>query len=203
MLASKQYGYSLLEVLLALALATTSLLAVQHLWQGYWQRTQWWQLVTQVSAREAEVVDSLQQLHGKGCVAGLLHGAKQQWRLQLDLGKGCQAYDLRFNGTNGQLQRRRSGGRYTGFVSDVRQLQVRYGLAASDNCAPQMWLEEVSSTQAGRVVLMQISMQLAIKEVGQLLVLPDTWQLEQVQSKQVVWVPVTTLVSLGCGGEQS
>ena len=40
MLAAKQYGYSLLEVLLALALATTSLLAVQHLWQGYWQRTQ-------------------------------------------------------------------------------------------------------------------------------------------------------------------
>ena len=201
MLASKQYGYSLLEVLLALALATTSLLAVQHLWQGYWQRAQWWQLVAQVSARETEVVDSLQQLHGQRCLAGLSHGAKQQWRLQLDLGKGCQVYDLRFNGGNGQLQRRRSGGRYTGFVSDVRQLQVRYGLAAGDSCAPQVWLEEVPSSQAGRVVLMQVSMQLAIKGVGQLLVIPEAWQLEQVQSKQVVWVPVTTLMSLGCGDE--
>ena len=114
MMAAKQYGYSLLEVLLALALATTSLLAVQHLWQGYWQRTQWWQLVAQVSARETEVVDSLHQLHGQRCLAGLLHAAKQQWRMQLDLGKGCQDYDLRFNEANGQLQRRRSGGRYTG-----------------------------------------------------------------------------------------
>ena len=203
MMAAKQYGYSLLEVLLALALATTSLLAVQHLWQGYWQRTQWWQLVAQVSARETEVVDSLHQLHGQRCLAGLLHAAKQQWRMQLDLGKGCQDYDLRFNEANGQLQRRRSGGRYTGFVSDVRQLQVRYGLAVSDSCAPHVWLEEVSSTQAGRVVLMQVSMQLAIKGVGQLLVLPEVWQLEQVQSTQVVWVPVTTLVSLGCSDDRS
>lgn len=202
MLTAKQYGYSLLEVLLALALATTSLLAAQQLWQGYWQRTQWWQLVAQVSVRKIEIVDSLQQLHGQRCAAGLLHGAKQQWRLHLDLGKGCQAYDLRFNETNSQLQRRRSGGRYTGFLSDIRQLQVRYGLAASDGCTPQVWLEEVPSSQAGRVVLMQVSMQLAIKGGGQLLALPEVWQLEQVQSSQVVWVPVTTLVSLGCDGDE-
>ena len=50
-------------------------------------------------------------------------------------------------------------------------------------------------------LLMQVSMQLAIKGVGQLLVIPEAWQLEQVQSKQVVWVPVTTLMSLGCAGD--
>lgn len=198
MLLARQHGYSLLEVLLALALATTSLLAVQSLWQGYWQRTQWWQLVAQVNVRQIEVTESLRQLHDQRCLAGLTQGARQQWRLQLDLGKGCQTYDVRFDVSKGQLQRRRSGGRYSSFISDVRLQEVRYAVAASDACTPQVWLEGVPADEASRVVLIQLSMQLAIKGSGHVTALPQGWQIEQQQAVQVVWAPMTILLSLGC-----
>lgn len=198
MLIARQHGYSLLEVLLALTLVTTSLLAVQTLWQGYWQRTQWWHLVAQVNARQVEVAESLRQLHGQRCLAGLIHGDKQRWRLQLDIGKGCQVYDVRFDFSKGQFQRRRSGGRYTGFISDVRLQEVRYAVATSDACTPQVWLEDVSADEASRVVLMQLSMQLAIKGSGHVTALPQGWQIEQQKTVQVMWVPITTILSLGC-----
>jgi type II secretory pathway pseudopilin PulG len=198
MLIARQHGYSLLEVLLALALATTSLLAVQNLLQGYWQRTQWWQLLAQVNARQVEVAESLRQLHDQRCLAGLIHGDKHQWRLQLDLGKGCQVYDVRFDASKGQLQRRRSGGRYSSFISDVRLQEVRYAVAASDACTPQVWLVEVSADEARRVVLMQLSMLLAIKGSGHVTALPQGWQIEKQQAAQVMWVPMTIILSLGC-----
>lgn len=198
---ARQGGFSLLEVLMALSLAMASLIFVQQLWQSYWHRNQWWQTLAQASAGQREVIDSLASLHANRCANGLTLAGQQSWQLALDLGRGCELFDLRFKPDKQQLQRRREGGRYSAFLHGVRNVQLVYGLANDQTCEPERWLTSVTQELAPRVVLMQIQLQLHVVSGVKPLALPQGWELDMSDNQWSLWVAVNTLLPLGCHHE--
>ncbi len=200
MVLSKVGGFSLLEVVLALAIATSSFIVAQQLAHGLWLRGQWWQTLAQVSARQAEAVSSLVRLHAGYCAAGLARAGEQHWQLRLDQGRGCQLIDMRYNGTKQQLQKRRAGGRYSAFLHAIVDVQVHYALALAGHCQPHRWVTRVAVDDVQRVVLLQVQVNVVVNGVGQPMAVPDDWQWQANDSEPSLQVPVKVLIPLGCQG---
>ena len=149
-------GFSLLEVLLSLALASLLLLAASYLVQMVMQRANWWYSNSEMLMLRQSVIKSFEKLSSQVCEPGLVYGGENYWRWQMRQDDRCQVYDIRHNTSKQQLQKRRLGGRYTGFIDSTRDLQLSYGVAEQGRCAPVRWLPEVNGDLAQQTVLLRL-----------------------------------------------
>lgn len=149
-------GFSLLEVLLSLALASLLLLAASYLVQLVTQRANWWYKSSEMLMLRQSIIKSLANLSTQVCEPGLAYGGATFWRWQMQQGGRCQVYDIRHNKAKQQLQKRRLGGRYTGFVDAIWDFQVTYGIAEQGSCSPGRWLPDVSGELAQQAVVLRL-----------------------------------------------
>ena len=182
-------GFSLLEVLLSLALAGLILLAASYLVQLVTQRAGWWYTTSEMVMLRQSVVKSIEDLSAQVCVPGLVFGGVDYWRWQMQQGGRCQVYDIRHNKDKQQLQKRRLGGRYTGFVDAIWDLQVSYGVAERGGCSPVRWLPEVSGDLAEQTVLLRLQFAVGIEGVITQSFIPDASNEFQQVTNQVLRLP--------------
>jgi len=157
-------GFSLLEVLLGMALASLLLLAASYLVQMVTQRANWWYAASEMVMLRQAVAESIDTLSSQVCAPGLAYGGTDHWRWRMWQAGRCQVYDLRFNKDKKQVQKRRLGGRYSGFVDAIWNLEVSYGVAEQGRCAPGRWLPQVSAENAQQTVLLRLQYEVGIAE---------------------------------------
>lgn len=149
-------GFSLLEVLLGMALASLLLLAASYLVQMVTQRASWWYAASEMVMLRQSVAESIETLSTQACAPGLVYGGTDYWRWHMWRAGRCQIYDVRYHKDRKQLQKRRLGGRYSGFVDAIWSLQVSYGVAEQGRCSPVRWLPQVTADIARQVVLLRL-----------------------------------------------
>ncbi|MDP6190928.1 MAG: prepilin-type N-terminal cleavage/methylation domain-containing protein, partial [Gammaproteobacteria bacterium] len=163
---ARVYGFSLLEVLLSLALASVILLAASQLLQSLIQRANWWQLLSNMVVTRESVVKSFAILAEQVCQPGFIIGEAGHWRWHWrQSGGACQIYDVRFQADKQQLQKRRLGGRYSGFIDSISALTVSYGVSGQGDCVVRQWLPEVNDQLARQTLLLRL--QFAVGVLGQ------------------------------------
>ena len=194
-------GYSLLETLLSLALASVLLLVGSFLVQAVSQRASWWITLSEMIMVRQAVMESISSLGKQVCQPGLMLGGVDSWRWHMDKNGSCQPYDIRFNVNKMQLQKRRAGGRYTGFIDAVSSPKVTYGVAHNNHCNPIRWLPSVSEQIALHVVILRLQFAVGIQAPSPLYGLPSTWWQEQQSDKSKpswLWQPTEMFIRLPC-----
>lgn len=182
-------GFSLLEVLLSLALASLLLLAASYLVQMVTQRANWWYTTSEMVMLRQAVVKSIEDLSQQVCASGLAYGGANYWRWQMSQNGRCQVYDIRHNKAKQQLQKRRLGGRYTGFVDAIWDLQVSYGVAEQGGCSPVRWLPEVSGDLAEQTVLLRLQFAVGIEGAMTQYFMADASNVFEQVTNQVLRLP--------------
>ena len=200
---AKVSGFSLLEVLLSLALASVILLATSQLLQVLIQRANWWQVLSQMVVTRHSVVKSLTTLAEQVCQPGLVIGTNGNWRWHLQQSNTCQIYDVRFRADKQQLQKRRIGGRYTGFIDSISALHVTYGVSGPNDCVVRQWLSEVKDQLAQQTVLLRLQFAVGVPGTPPVYELPVGWHLGNINNLTptddiMVWQTTEVLVSLPC-----
>lgn len=193
-------GFSLLEVLLSLALASAILLAASQLLQALIQRVSWWQLLSQMVITRQAIVKSITNLGDQVCQQGILHGDSNQWRWHLQQSGSCQIYDVRLQTSQQQLQKRRLGGRYTSFIDSISALEVTYGVSAEDDCVVRQWLSQVDYIQGQQTVMLHLKFAVGIQGQPPEYALPNSWYMDNSNSQEKLWQPTEVVLSLPCNG---
>lgn len=193
-----QSGFSLLEVLLSLALASAILLAASQLLQALVHRASWWQLLSQMVVTRQAVVRSIASLGDQVCQAGILHGDSNQWRWHLQQSGSCQIYDMRLQASQQQLQKRRLGGRYTSFIDSIAALEVIYGVTVEDDCVVRQWLAHVDHSQGQQTVMLRLKFAVGIQGQAPEYSLPVGWYVDKSNGQEKLWQPTEVVLSLPC-----
>ncbi|MGB0445872.1 MAG: prepilin-type N-terminal cleavage/methylation domain-containing protein [Pseudomonadales bacterium] len=193
-----QSGFSLLEVLLSLALASAILLAASQLLQALVHRASWWQLLSQMVVTRQAVVRSIANLGDQVCQTGILQGDKSQWRWHLQQSGSCQIYDMRLQASQQQLQKRRLGGRYTSFIDSIAALQVIYGVTGEDDCVVRQWLAHVDHSQGQQAVMLHLRFAVGIQGQAPEYALPVGWYVDKSNGQEKLWQPTEVVLSLPC-----
>lgn len=193
-----QSGFSLLEVLLSLALASAILLAASQLLQALIQRAIWWQLLSQMVVTRQAIVKSIANLGDQVCQAGILHGDSNQWRWHLQQSGSCQIYDMRLQTSQQQLQKRRLGGRYTTFIDSISAIEVTYGVSAEDDCVVRQWRAQVDNSQGQQTVMLRLKFAVGIQGKAPEYALPVGWYVDKSNGQEKLWQPTEVVLSLPC-----
>ena len=193
-----QSGFSLLEVLLSLALASAILLAASQLLQALVHRASWWQLLSQMVVTRQAVVKTIANLGDQVCQAGILQGDKSQWRWHLQQSGSCQIYDMRLQTSQQQLQKRRHGGRYTTFIDSISAIEVTYGVSADDDCVVRQWLAQVDHSQGQQTVMLRLKFAVGIQGQAPEYALPVGWYVDKSNGQEKLWQPTEVVLSLPC-----
>ena len=198
-----QSGFSLLEVLLSLALASAILLAASQLLQALVQRASWWQLLSQMVVTRQAIVRSIANLGDQVCQAGILQGDKSQWRWHLRQSGSCQIYHMRLQTSQQQLQKRRLGGRYNSFIDSISAIEVTYGVSAEDDCVVRQWRAQVDHSQGQQTVMLRLKFAVGIQGQAPEYALPVGWYLDKSNGQEKLWQPTEVVLSLPCNNSIS
>ncbi|MDP6968388.1 MAG: prepilin-type N-terminal cleavage/methylation domain-containing protein [Gammaproteobacteria bacterium] len=191
-------GFSLLEVLLSLALASVILLAASQLLQALMQRAHWWQLLSQMVVTRQSVEKSFALLAAQVCQSGLIMGASNHWRWHLQPAGSCELYDVRLRADKQQLQKRRLGGRYTSFIDSISALRVSYGVSGQGDCVVRQWLPEVSDQLAQQTVLLRLQFAVGVPGQPPVYGLPVGWHFDNANDLAMLWQTSELVVGLPC-----
>ena len=194
----------MLEVLLSLVLVSGILLAAQTSLLNLWYQAGRWPVVNAMINVQWQAHQSIKFLHQQVCGQGLQAAHAQAWRLLLKSDKGCELYDIRYDAKQGRWQKRRTGGRYTTFLSDVPLQTLHYGLAPPSECYVSQWRTEVTSDQLAQVVMLKLQLHTGIRAQVTSENLPTHWQYAAPDyaashsDELWLWQPLMMVIALPC-----
>ncbi len=198
-----QQGFSLLEMLLSLALVALVMTVIYPSLNHFLYRYHGWQTLNSMVITQQVVHKTLVGLHEHACHSGLMQAKPRAWQLALRDGSHCVVYDVRFGSHNGQWQKRKQSGVYTSFLADTDLLNIQYGIAQAGQCTPVQWLTQLSEDEAAHVVMIHITLATGVVSQHGMANLPATWFADtpthaNSTGDRWYWQPMTVLIPLPC-----
>ena len=155
-------GFGLLELLLAMGLASVLILAMVQLQQSLLRQAAWLQAVQGLLLLNQTTRNQIQQKLSSQCLVGVTQGDARSWRMWLNKNGRCQQFELTYSAAKQTLSVRRVGSRASPWLSDIDSLQVQYGVTNDESCAVHAWLPAVTSAQSDNVRQLRLHLALFV-----------------------------------------
>ena len=190
--ADKEFGFSLLELMITSALAAlvmaTLLLSLLQFNQHKEVAQSLVQIQTNSQIATAQLLIDWQSL----CGSEVISGGNNRIKLMRAHQSQCTQYTYAHNASNNNITRQKSGGIRSGFVSQVASLKLYFGVDTDQDCRIDQWQNSYSRLLTHKLHQVRVELLIMAKATHQLSLLEGSvWQLHDVSIDNHTLHPVS------------
>jgi hypothetical protein len=156
----KQQGFTLLEMVLSTGLAALMMIAITASLLQFNQHKLLAHVVVQSQSLGQLAVAQVLTDWSNVCGAGVTSGTAQSIALMRQYQGHCVRYHYAYTTVGHSLIRRKSGGRNSGFLTQVESLQFYYGVDSDKDCRIDQWRRSYQSSASLDLYQVRVSLQL-------------------------------------------